>query len=92
MRNAPFFSACSSLTGPEVTTVENKELLIEDVKHALYCSKICSYAQGMNRASEPSPPAYPSRILITLNSLKDIVILVVYAENVRDRNCFVTCS
>jgi len=42
------------LPGPEATTVENKELLIEDVKHALYCSKICSYAQGMNLIRQAS--------------------------------------
>jgi hypothetical protein len=42
------------LTGPEVPTVEDKGMLIEDVKNALYCSKICSYAQGMNLIKEAS--------------------------------------
>jgi len=42
------------LPGPVVTQVENKALLIEDVKMALYCSKICSYAQGMNLIRQAS--------------------------------------
>ena len=29
-------------------TVEEKQLLVDDVRAALYASKICSYAQGMN--------------------------------------------
>ena len=31
--------------------------LIEDVKYALYCSKICSYAQGMAMLSAANLPA-----------------------------------
>jgi len=42
------------LQGPEIQTVEDKGMLIEDVKSALYCSKICSYAQGMNLIREAS--------------------------------------
>lgn len=42
------------LTGPDVPQVEDKGMLIEDVKNALYCSKIMSYAQGMNLIREAS--------------------------------------
>jgi 6-phosphogluconate dehydrogenase len=39
--------ASGILRGPtEIPNVE-KSQIIEDAKHALYCSKICSYAQGM---------------------------------------------
>jgi 6-phosphogluconate dehydrogenase len=42
-------SASKKLTGPKVKTEGvNKEQLITDLRHALYASKICSYAQGMN--------------------------------------------
>jgi len=36
------------LDGPTQMPEIDKEQLIEDVRNALYCSKICSYAQGMN--------------------------------------------
>ena len=36
------------LDGPTQMPVVDKEQLIDDVRNALYCSKICSYAQGMN--------------------------------------------
>jgi len=36
------------LDGPSQMPEVDREQLIEDVKNALYCSKICSYAQGMN--------------------------------------------
>jgi len=42
------------LTGPDVPQVEDKGMLIEDVKNALYCSKIMSYAQGLNLIREAS--------------------------------------
>ena len=42
------------LSGPDIQTVEDKGSFIEDVKSALYCSKICSYAQGMNLIREAS--------------------------------------
>lgn len=40
--------ASELLGGPEVQTVEDKLALVDDVRKALYASKICSYAQGMN--------------------------------------------
>jgi 6-phosphogluconate dehydrogenase len=42
--------ASSILKGPDMTSAEipvNKEQLIEDLKSALYASKVCSYAQGL---------------------------------------------
>jgi 6-phosphogluconate dehydrogenase len=36
------------LGGLSIPPITNKEQLKTDVKNALYCSKICSYAQGMN--------------------------------------------
>lgn len=36
------------IKGPEIAESKNAKELIEDVMGALYCSKICSYAQGMN--------------------------------------------
>ncbi len=40
-------AAAGLLRGPvEIPNVE-KTQIIEDCKHALFCSKICSYAQGM---------------------------------------------
>jgi 6-phosphogluconate dehydrogenase len=41
-------AAASILGGPAVQTTSDKAKLIEDVRHALYASKLCSYAQGMN--------------------------------------------
>jgi len=42
--------ASSVLKGPDMTEAEipvHKAQLIEDLKAALYCSKVCSYAQGL---------------------------------------------
>lgn len=42
--------ASSLLKGPEMTAAEipvHKAQLLEDLKAALYCSKVCSYAQGL---------------------------------------------
>src|SRR5262249_13027086 len=42
-------AASKILKGPTPKKVEiDKKQLIDDVRHALYASKICSYAQGMN--------------------------------------------
>ncbi len=40
--------ASDMLDGPKAPTVaeEDKALIIDQLEHALYCSKICSYAQG----------------------------------------------
>ena len=38
--------ASSLLTGPKIKFTGDRDQLIEDVKQALYASKICSYAQG----------------------------------------------
>jgi len=46
--------AASKILGgpkPEPVAGVDKKQLIEDVRHALYASKICSYAQGMNLLS-----------------------------------------
>jgi 6-phosphogluconate dehydrogenase len=41
--------ASKVLKGPSPARVEvDKKQLVDDVRHALYASKICSYAQGMN--------------------------------------------
>jgi len=40
--------AAKILRGPTITKYENKAELVSLVKHALYASKICSYAQGMS--------------------------------------------
>lgn len=42
------------LKDPEILKDINKSELIQDVKNALYASKICSYAQGMNIISAMS--------------------------------------
>jgi 6-phosphogluconate dehydrogenase len=39
-------SASKVLTGPKPTTVQDRKAFIEDVRCALYCSKMISYAQG----------------------------------------------
>ncbi len=43
-------AASKILQGPVPAAVQgvDKKQLVEDVRHALYASKICSYAQGMN--------------------------------------------
>jgi 6-phosphogluconate dehydrogenase len=41
-------AASKILRGPEPKAVADKKQLVDDVRHALYASKICSYAQGMN--------------------------------------------
>lgn len=48
-------NASRILRGPETSFKGNREELIEDIRKALYASKICSYAQGfdlMTRASK----------------------------------------
>ncbi len=40
-------AASSQLQGPTETLQVDKQAFINDLKAALYCSKICSYAQGM---------------------------------------------
>ncbi|CAM9470284.1 unnamed protein product [Ectocarpus sp. 12 AP-2014] len=47
-RKAERVEAAKTLTGPTDIPKVSKEQLVEDIKAALYCSKICSYAQGMN--------------------------------------------
>ncbi|KAG2387102.1 hypothetical protein C9374_002137 [Naegleria lovaniensis] len=45
------------LTGPtpnDLTETIDKKVLIQQLKDALYCSKICSYTQGMNLIAEAS--------------------------------------
>ncbi len=46
-------AASKILGGPQPAPIASldKKQLIEDVRHALYASKICSYAQGMNLLS-----------------------------------------
>jgi len=39
--------ASTLLKGPDLEVPVNKAQLIEDLKHALYASKVCSYAQGL---------------------------------------------
>ena len=38
--------AAKVLTGPKTTISDDKKAVIEEVRHALYCSKMISYAQG----------------------------------------------
>lgn len=40
-------AASQQLTGPSITSIPEKHGFIDKVRDALYCSKICSYAQGM---------------------------------------------
>lgn len=40
--------ACCALQAPQAVSGVDKQQLIADVRAALYCSKVCSYAQGMN--------------------------------------------
>ncbi len=50
-------AAAPHFKGPDVVTGVDKAQLIDDVRQALYASKICSYAQGMNliRAASNDP-------------------------------------
>lgn len=45
-------AASSILTGPEVKFTGDKEAFIQAIHDALYCSKICSYAQGFQLMRE----------------------------------------
>jgi 6-phosphogluconate dehydrogenase len=48
-QRAERLAAAKVLSGPRPSvTAGDKKQLIEDVRHALYAAKICSYAQGMN--------------------------------------------
>ncbi|MBX2864161.1 MAG: decarboxylating NADP(+)-dependent phosphogluconate dehydrogenase [Leptolyngbyaceae cyanobacterium MAG.088] len=40
-------AASTQISGPDGTITENTTLWINKIRDALYCSKICSYAQGM---------------------------------------------
>jgi 6-phosphogluconate dehydrogenase len=47
-RKSDRVAASKVLQGPTEQPAVDKEQVIEDLKAALYCSKICSYAQGMS--------------------------------------------
>jgi 6-phosphogluconate dehydrogenase len=47
-------AASKQLTGPTASFDEDIDLFIDQVKDALYCSKMCSYAQGMALLSKAS--------------------------------------
>lgn len=47
-RKAERVAASKILTGPVDIPAIDRQQLIEDCKHALYASKVCSYAQGLN--------------------------------------------
>lgn len=50
-------TAESQLTGPtpnDITETVDKKAFVKQLKDALYCSKICSYTQGMNLIAEAS--------------------------------------
>lgn len=51
-------AASSVLEGPKEIPAIDKQQIIADCKEALYCSKIVSYAQGMNliRAASDQVP------------------------------------
>ncbi|PZO21730.1 MAG: phosphogluconate dehydrogenase (NADP(+)-dependent, decarboxylating) [Leptolyngbya foveolarum] len=46
--------AAKDLTGPTATFNGDKKAFIDKIRDALYCSKICSYAQGMDLLSKAS--------------------------------------
>jgi 6-phosphogluconate dehydrogenase len=59
-------AASSILRGPtEIPNVERSQI-IEDAKNALYCAKICSYAQGMCLIKAASDQVLPSLPLTSL--------------------------
>ncbi len=39
-------AASTTLTGPGVTPPTDRDAVVESIRQALYCSKICAYAQG----------------------------------------------
>ena len=45
-------AASSILSGPKPAPVSDKSALVEAIRHALYCSKICAYAQGFQLMAE----------------------------------------
>ncbi len=45
-------AASKKLTGPEVVFEGDKEVFLEDLRQALFASKICSYAQGFQLLKE----------------------------------------
>ncbi|MCC7205593.1 MAG: NADP-dependent phosphogluconate dehydrogenase [Phycisphaeraceae bacterium] len=45
-------AASKKLKGPKATTIRGKKAMIEAIRDALYCSKICSYAQGFALMAE----------------------------------------
>jgi len=47
-------AASKVLSGPKAMPQVKREQLVADLRNALYCSKICSYAQGMNLIKEAS--------------------------------------
>lgn len=59
-------TASKTLAGPKPKKLEGDiNQFINDVKDALYCSKICSYAQGMNllaAANKPAPAGFDYKI------------------------------
>jgi len=46
--------AAEQLTGPTASFDGDKKAFVEKIRDALYCSKICSYAQGMDLLSKAS--------------------------------------
>lgn len=45
-------AASKVLAGPQVAQIDNRASLVEMVRDALYCSKLCAYAQGFQLMAE----------------------------------------
>ncbi|HEX2569754.1 MAG TPA: NADP-dependent phosphogluconate dehydrogenase [Polyangia bacterium] len=83
-QKAQRIAASKKLAGPKPAPTGDKATLVNDVKQALYASKICSYAQGLNMLAAASktynwgielakiPPIWRAGCIIRARFLADI--------------------
>ena len=83
-QKAQRIAASKKLDGPKPAASGDKAALVKDVKQALYASKICSYAQGLNMLAAASktynwgielakiPPIWRAGCIIRARFLADI--------------------
>jgi len=55
-------AASKELSGPSFTFSGDKQTMIDKIRDAMYCSKICSYAQGMDLISQGNQELFEGKI------------------------------
>ncbi len=70
--------ASKILKGPEIKLESDRKKLIESIRNALYCSKICAYAQGFQLIDKAQVPITGNSTLVRLR--RSGVVVASYAR------------